>query len=201
MRSVKTTAYDQNNKIKWNFHIFKAQKSSKSGQTVQGIVQSVSESLSMKWNRRFRGLTMFVFNFGVGSLEQSVKLGRLVIFDFLGNSLLWTPLFPNRQPNSSAFYSVFVVWAVFQLRWRKKTYLKRRPLLRSQIFKFCCDIQGSHLIGYLWVSLIIDQPECLVCYFLCTELTLFCIELPENCIYLNQSELSNFFYVYYYKRN
>ena len=29
--------------------------------------------------------------------------------------------------------------------------------------------------------------------FLCTELTLFCIELPENCIYLNQSELSNFF--------
>ena len=27
----------------------------------------------------------------------------------------------------------------------------------------------------------------------CTELTLFCIELPENCIYPNQSELSNFF--------
>ena len=24
---------------------------------------------------------MFVFNFGVGSLEQSLKLGRLVIFD------------------------------------------------------------------------------------------------------------------------
>ena len=31
---------------------------------------------------------MFVFNFGVGSLEQSVKPGQLVIFDFLGNSLL-----------------------------------------------------------------------------------------------------------------
>ena len=29
--------------------------------------------------------------------------------------------------------------------------------------------------------------------FLCTELTLLCIELPENCIYLNQSELSKFF--------
>ena len=28
---------------------------------------------------------------------------------------------------------------------------------------------------------------------LCTELTFLCIELPENCIYLNQSELSNFF--------
>ena len=33
----------------------------------------------MKWNRRLRGLTMFVFNFGVESLEQSVKLGRFVI--------------------------------------------------------------------------------------------------------------------------
>ena len=31
---------------------------------------------------------------------------------------------------------------------------------------------------------------------LCTELTLFCTELPENCIYLNQSELSNFFMFY-----
>ena len=28
---------------------------------------------------------------------------------------------------------------------------------------------------------------------LCTELTLFCIELPEDCIYLNQSELDIFF--------
>ena len=65
-------------------------------------------------------------------------------------------------------------------------------LANFQIFKFCCDIQGLHLIGYLWVSLIIDQLECLVCYFFCTELYLFCTELPENCIYLNQSELRNF---------
>ena len=28
-------------------------------------------------------------------------------------------------------------------------------LTNFQIFKFCCDIQGSRLIGYLWVSLII----------------------------------------------
>ena len=27
VRSVKTTAYDQNNNIQWYFHIFKAQKS------------------------------------------------------------------------------------------------------------------------------------------------------------------------------
>ena len=62
----------------------------------------------------------------------------------------------------------------------------------SQIFNFCWDIQGSHLIGCLWVSLIIDQSECLICCFLYTELTLFCTELHEHCIYLNQSELSNF---------
>ena len=43
----------------------------------------MSESLSMEWNRRLRGLTMFVTSFGVESLELSVKLGRLVIFDFL----------------------------------------------------------------------------------------------------------------------
>ena len=113
MRSVKTTVYDQNKNIQWYFHIFEVQKISKSGQTIQGIVQSLS--LSMKWNRRFRGLTMYVFNFGVGSLEESVKLSRLVILDFLNNSLLWTPFFPNRQPKSSAFYSIFVVGAVFQL--------------------------------------------------------------------------------------
>ena len=39
----------------------------------------------------------------------------------------------------------------------------------------------------------IDQSECLVCYFLCPELILFCIELPKNCTYLGQVELSNFF--------
>ena len=32
--------------------------------------------------------TFQVKTFGVGSLEQSVKLGRLVIFNFLSNSLL-----------------------------------------------------------------------------------------------------------------
>ena len=33
----------------------------------------------------------------------------------------------------------------------------------------------------------------MVSFFLCTELTLFCTELPKNYIYLNQSQLSNFF--------
>ena len=106
----------------------------------------------------------------------------------------------------------FTVFSLFELFFscageRKPTQNASHGFARNfQIFKFCCDIQGSHLIGYLWVSLIVDQSECLNYYFFCTELTLFCTELnlfcteltlfctelPENCIYLNQSELSNF---------
>ena len=44
---------------------------------------TVSESLAMEWKRRLRGFTMFVFNFGVESLEQNVKLDRLVILSSL----------------------------------------------------------------------------------------------------------------------
>ena len=145
-------------------------------------------------------------NFGVESLEQSGKLDRLAILISLAIAFSKHHFFPNRLPKSSAFtvfwffflfcfvvllffFVFFCFFAVLLLR------LKRRPLFRSQIFSVtkCYDIQGSHLIGYLWVSFIIDRSECLVCYFLCTELTLFYIELPENCIYLNQLELSNFF--------
>ena len=48
-------------------------------------------------------------------------------------------------------------------------------------------------LDWLSVSLFIDQSECLVFILLCAELTLSCTELPECCLYLNQSELSNFF--------
>ena len=77
--------------------------------------------VSVKWcNHNFQAfwfviLTMFVFKFSIESLEQSVELRRLVIFNFLGNSLLQTPLFPHWQPKSSAFHSVFVFRAIFQL--------------------------------------------------------------------------------------
>ena len=56
---------------------------------------------------------MFVYSFGVESLESSVKLGRLEFFYFASSSLLSTLIFPNRQPKSNAFYSVFVVSAFF----------------------------------------------------------------------------------------
>ena len=121
---------------------------------IQGIVQSLS--LSMKWNRRFRGLTMYVFNFGVGSLEESVKLSRLVILDFLSNSLSLNTIFSKQTTKKQCFLQYFRCWSCFSVAvllfwWRNKTYLKRRPLFRSQIFSVseCCDIQGSHLIRYL----------------------------------------------------
>ena len=49
------------------------------------------------------------------------------------------------------FYSVFVVRAVFQLRWRKKTDLKRRPLFRSQIFKFSNFVATSE--ACIWLAI------------------------------------------------
>ena len=59
-------------------------------------------------------------------------------------------------------------------------------MAKENLKKKNAEIQGSHLIGYLWISLIIDQSECPI------ELTLLCTKLPENCIYFNQSELSDF---------
>ena len=57
---------------------------------------------------------MFVFDFGVKSLEQSVKLGRLVILISLAIPTLNTT-FPKSTTKKQCFYSVFVVRAFFQL--------------------------------------------------------------------------------------
>ena len=51
----------------------------------------------------------------VEMLEQSVKLSRLIIFYFISNFLIYSPILPNREPKTSAFRSVFVFRAVFQL--------------------------------------------------------------------------------------
>ena len=144
---------------------------------------------------------MFVSNFGVGSLEQSVKLGWLVILISLAIPFSKRHFFQTKN-QKAVLFQCFHCLSCFSAAVAKENLLKTPAIVllaNFQIFKFCCDIQGSHLIGCLWVSLIIDQSECLICYFLCTELTLFCTELtlfhtelPENCIYPNQSELSNF---------
>ena len=54
---------------------------------------------------------MFVFNFGGSSLEQSVNLGRLVIFDSLGNSLNTT--FSKTTTKKQCFFSVFSLFELF----------------------------------------------------------------------------------------
>ena len=52
---------------------------------------------------------------------------------------------------ANSVYSVFVVWAVFKLWWRKKTYLKRRPLFRSQVFKFSNFVATSK--ARIWLAI------------------------------------------------
>ena len=118
----------------------------------------MSESLSMEWNRRLWGLTMFVFNFGVESLERSVKLDRLVILISLAIPFSKHHFFQTDNQKAVLLQrfrcqSCFSA-AVLLLRWRKKTYLKCRPSFCSQIFSVakCCDIQGSHLIDYVRVD-------------------------------------------------
>ena len=48
-------------------------------------------------------------------LEQSVKLSQLIIFYFISNFLVYALILPNWEPKTSAFRSVFVFRAVFQL--------------------------------------------------------------------------------------
>ena len=138
--------------MQWYLHIFKAQKSSKSGQKVKAIVQSVSVSLSMKWNRRFRGLTMFIFNFGVGSLEQSVKPGSARNFRFPRQFPSLNTTFSKLTIKKQCFLQCFRCLSCFSAAVAKENLLKTPAIVslaNVQIFKFCCDILGSHLIGYL----------------------------------------------------
>ena len=52
-------------------------------------------------------------------VEQSVELSRLIIFYFISNFLIYEPILPNREPKTSAFRSVFVFRAVFQLLYQR----------------------------------------------------------------------------------
>ena len=130
MRSVKTTAYDQNNNKLCN-DIFTSLRCKK----VQGIVQSVSESLSIKWNRRFRGLTMFVFS--ISALDRSSKA-----LSWVGSSFSISSAIPFSKHHffqsgdqKAVLFTVFSLFKLFFSRGGERNYLKCRPLFRSQIFK------------------------------------------------------------------
>ena len=72
----------------------------------------MSESLSMKWNRLLRGLTVFVFNFGVESLEQSVKLGQLVILISLAIPFSIQHIFQTDN-RKALLFTVFLLLELF----------------------------------------------------------------------------------------
>ena len=194
MCSVKTTANDQNNNSQWYLLILKGQKSSESGLTVQGFVQSVSESLSMKWNYCLRGLTMFVLNFVVESLEQSVKLRRLVNLRFAWQSPSLNTTFSKPITKKQCFLWCFRCYSCFSVAVAIENLLKTPAIVSLANFQRSQMLRHPRLT-FDWLSMSffdywpIRMSGLLL---LCTESTLFHIELPENCIYLNQSELSNF---------
>ena len=52
---------------------------------------------------------------------------------------------------------------------------QKQGIRLTQNCAISCTIQGTHLIGYLWLCLLIDQSECLVySFFFCSELPPFC---------------------------
>ena len=56
------------------------------------------------------------------------------------------------------------------------------------------DLKRKDLLGHLWVSLIIDQSECLLCFLLLHWINSLLHCFPKkNCTALNQSEWRNFF--------
>ena len=102
----------------------------------------MSESLSMEWNRRLRGLIMFLFNFGVELLEQSVRLDQLVILISLEIPFFKHHFFQTDN-QKAVLFTVFSLLELFSAGiFCCCGGQKRRPLFRSQIFGVakCCDI-------------------------------------------------------------
>ena len=125
----------------------------------------------MKQNRHLQGLTMFVFNFGLELLEQSVKLGWLIInnyclfpWKFPSLNTTFSKLTTKKQCFLLCFYCKSCFSAcVLLLRWWKKTYLKR-SLANFQRIQMLLHPR----LAFNWLSvssLIIDRSEFLVCYF------------------------------------
>ena len=125
-------------------------------------------------------------------LEQSVKLSCLIIFYFISNFLIYTPILPNREPKTSAFCSVFVLRAVFQLLLQTPT-----------IAVFARNWSGAdpNFAPFRWriwlalsefLCLLANQNVTFVTLFY-TKLPFFCTVLPKNCIPLSQSQSRNFF--------
>ena len=77
---------------------------------------------------------MFVFNFGGSSLEQSVNLGRLVIFDSLGNYLNTT--FSKTTTKKQCFLQCFRCLSYFSAAVGKESLHKTPAIASLANFKF-----------------------------------------------------------------
>ena len=109
----------------------------------------------MEWNRRLWGLTMFVFNFGVESLERSVKLDRLVILISLAIPLSKHHFFQTDNQKavlftafslSELFFSCCIVVAV-----AKENLLKTPAIVSLANFQRTQMLQHPRL-AFDWLS-------------------------------------------------
>ena len=138
--------------------------------------------------------------FGVEMLEQSVKLSRLIIFYFISNFLIYAPILPKRDPKTSAFRSVFVFRAVFQLLYScfgRKENVLQTPTIAVFETGPEADPNFAPFRWRIWLApseflcLLANQNATFVTLF-CTQLPFFCTVLPKNCIPLSQSQSRNF---------
>ena len=152
----------------------------------------------MKWNHCLRGLTSFVFNFSAEPLKQSVKLSWFVIFNFLGNPFSKHHFFQTDN-QKAVLFTIFLLLELFfscciVVVLLKENLLKTLAIILRTNFQHIQMLQSK---AHIWLAiceffwLLTNQN---VWFVSCSHwINLFCIELPENCYYLDQSELSNFF--------
>ena len=106
----------------------------------------MSESLSMKWNRLLRGLTVFVFNFGVESLEQSVKLGQLVILISLAIPFSIQHIFQTDN-RKALLFTVFLLLELFFSYCIVVGVLKKN-LLKTPVIVLLANFQHIQMLRH-----------------------------------------------------
>ena len=115
---------------------------------------------------------MFVFNFGVGSLD----------FDLISLTIPFSKHhFFQTDNQNQCFLQCFCCLSCFSAAVAKENLLKTPAIVSPTNFHI---LLRHPRLAFDWLSvssLIIDQSECLICYFLCAELTLFCTELTLFC--------------------
>ena len=137
-------------------------------------------------------------------LEQGVKLTRLIIFYFISNFLIYAPILRNWEPKASAFRSVFVFRAVFQLLY--SCFGRKSKCAANANHCGCCSkpvrsrsmANSAPFRWRIWLALseflclLANQDVTFVILF-CTQLPFFCTVLPKNCFSLSESQSRNFF--------